>query len=205
MAHEHIVQLYESRAVDGLSTMVLEFLNGGTLQAHLASASKRQMPQSEVTLMASQILAALAHMHSKQVIHRDIKPANIMRHCTEGRPAVWKLIDMGIAAVEEARAELAAAVKIPLRGGLTNAPARTVNNILTRSATVVGYNAFDFVRCKCAHGYRGSSCSEACPVCSCQGHDHCSNLDQMCCDVTYGCYPHYSGQNFYNRCERGMG
>ena len=100
---------------------------------------------------------------------------------------------------------LPAAVKIPLRDGLTNAPARTVNNILTRSATVVGYNAFDFVRCKCAHGYRGSSCSEACPVCSCQGHDHCSNLDQMCCDVTYGCYPHYSGQNFYNRCERGMG
>ena len=49
--------------------------------------------------MSLQILEALEFMHGKQVIHRDVKPANIMR-CGAPPGAVYKLIDLSIAAVE---------------------------------------------------------------------------------------------------------
>ena len=102
VAHPHICKYYEHFALGGgLSGVVLELLDGGSL-AQLAQQSGGRMAEQDVTTMALQILEALGFMHSKQVIHRDVKPANIMRCGGDDRGAagVYKLIDLGIAAVE---------------------------------------------------------------------------------------------------------
>jgi serine/threonine protein kinase len=49
----------------------------------------------DTTLIATQILGALAHIHADQIVHGDVKPSNILiRH---GPPLAAKLGDFGVA------------------------------------------------------------------------------------------------------------
>ncbi len=100
--HPNICGYHEHYISDGgLCGMVIEFLNTGTLRAHLNESEGGRMREPEVTRMAFSILDALACMHEKNVIHRDIKPTNIVLHRIDGRQ-VYKVIDLSIAAIEEA-------------------------------------------------------------------------------------------------------
>jgi hypothetical protein len=105
VAHENVCALREHRALEGgLFGMVLELMDGGSLEQALAQSVGGTLPQAEVVSMALQVLSGLQFMHEQKVIHRDVKPANIMR-CTP--PAgqhhgtvCYKLIDLSIAAVD---------------------------------------------------------------------------------------------------------
>ncbi len=88
--HPNIAQLHTALQLGNELFMVMEFVDGLTLQ-QLA----RQAPLSleEVVDYMHQVLAALSFAHSSGVVHRDIKPANIM---ITPQGAV-KLTDFGIA------------------------------------------------------------------------------------------------------------
>lgn len=88
--HPNIAQLHTALQLGNELVMVMEFVDGLTLQ-QLA----RQAPLSleEVVDYMHQVLAALSFAHSSGVVHRDIKPANIM---ITPQGAV-KLTDFGIA------------------------------------------------------------------------------------------------------------
>jgi len=61
--------------------------------------------EERVANLLYQIAAALAHMHSKNIVHRDIKPENLLFEDTDA--TIIKLCDFGVAE------------KIPDRGYLT--------------------------------------------------------------------------------------
>ncbi len=71
--------------------MVLEYVPGGTLEAHLQG--QEPLPDDETRGIAAGIAAGLAHAHARGVVHRDLKPANVLFD-EDGRP---KLADFGIA------------------------------------------------------------------------------------------------------------
>src|SRR4051794_33997966 len=87
--HPHICTLYDVGRQDGVDYLVLEYIEGETLQSRLL-----QGPFSiQVALeFAIQIADALRAAHRRGIIHRDLKPANIMLAA-----AGVKLLDFGLA------------------------------------------------------------------------------------------------------------
>ena len=80
LRHPNIVQVFDYNHEDSTYYMVLEFVPGETLQAHLQrlNQSGRRMPAEEAIRYAIDTCEAVDYAHKRGMIHRDIKPANIM-------------------------------------------------------------------------------------------------------------------------------
>jgi tetratricopeptide (TPR) repeat protein len=85
--HPNIVSIYDVGEADGTPFIIMEFVEGKTLEA--------DKPETigEVVLIARQLCAALEHAHSYGIIHRDLKPENVII-TPNGTP---KLMDFGLA------------------------------------------------------------------------------------------------------------
>src|SRR6266567_934852 len=99
--HPNAVTVYDLRtAADGTIYMVMEYIEGHTLDAEIKKRGRFTAPEALDTL--EPILSVLDTAHSMGVVHRDLKPENIMI----GKPAgngqqVIKLLDLGIAKMRE--------------------------------------------------------------------------------------------------------
>ena len=74
--HPNIVTIFDFGSENETSFIVMEYVDGIELKAHLRNNTLIPLPSA--TGICIQILEALAHAHEKGVIHRDIKPANII-------------------------------------------------------------------------------------------------------------------------------
>ena len=75
--------------------IVMEYVTGPTLRHMLADHGR--LPPVRALFIASQILAALAHAHSQDMVHRDIKPGNIILSDIEGTLDHVYVLDFGLA------------------------------------------------------------------------------------------------------------
>lgn len=94
LAHLHHPGLVEIHAVgehDGLPHLVMELIDGRTLQA-VIDAARGPLPETQVLSFAIDCAGALATAHRAGVVHRDIKPANIIVQPDQRA----KLIDFGL-------------------------------------------------------------------------------------------------------------
>ena len=82
-------------AVGGRHCLVLEYVDGATLESVLAARGSPGLPPQEVLAWGEALCDVLTYLHSQRppLIFRDVKPDNIM---VEGSGAL-KLIDFGIA------------------------------------------------------------------------------------------------------------
>jgi len=95
LSHPNIVDVH-SVNVDGTKLYVLmECLEGRSLQALLDEEFGRGMAFSHAWPIIEDVGAALGHAHDHNIIHSDLKPANVFV-TTSGRT---KLLDFGIARV----------------------------------------------------------------------------------------------------------
>lgn len=90
LAHPAICQVYDLIECDDADYLVLEFVEGSTLDE---LARSRRLPEREVLELGARIAEALAVAHRERIVHRDLKPANIM--VTTG--GTVKILDFGIA------------------------------------------------------------------------------------------------------------
>ncbi|MGH9381661.1 MAG: serine/threonine-protein kinase, partial [Thermoanaerobaculia bacterium] len=96
LRHTNLVELYDFvfDDADGTSFMVMEFIDGVTVEEVLARQGA--LPAGLVVEVARQCLDALAYLHGMGLLHRDVSPDNLMLTWgLGGRPRV-KLIDLGI-------------------------------------------------------------------------------------------------------------
>lgn len=99
--HPNAVTVYDLRtAADGTIYMVMEYVEGHTLDAELRKRG-RFTPSDAVALLTP-IMSVLDTAHSMGVVHRDLKPENIMvgKPGNDGAPVI-KLLDLGIAKMRE--------------------------------------------------------------------------------------------------------
>jgi len=102
--HPNVVQLKSVVATDDELWLVMQYVEGETLEDTIGryAETQRPMPLDEGLDIFRQILAGVEAAHSEGVIHRDLKPANILLRAKDG---VVKVTDFGIAKPEaEARA-----------------------------------------------------------------------------------------------------
>jgi eukaryotic-like serine/threonine-protein kinase len=84
---------------DGALFMAMEFLAGRPLERVVSD--EHPLPEWRVVHMGAQILAALGEAHSLGIIHRDLKPANVMVEPRRDEPDFVKVLDFGIAKLNE--------------------------------------------------------------------------------------------------------
>ena len=72
--HPNIVTIHGLEEVDGKRYLILEYLEGETLEGKLSAGA---IPVDEVLVIAKQSAEAIEAAHGKGIIHRDLKPANI--------------------------------------------------------------------------------------------------------------------------------
>lgn len=98
--HTNIVRTFEHGAVGVQHYMVMEFVDGRSLEGYI-EGHELDIPLA-VEIMQL-VVRALQHIHSAGIIHRDIKPANVMiarggiQAGSRLKPDAVKLMDFGIA------------------------------------------------------------------------------------------------------------
>ncbi len=97
--HPGVVEVLDGGVTpDGASYVVMEMLEGRTLEGLLAARTRLSVPVS--VAIALQLCDALAAVHEAGIVHRDVKPSNIIvLRNREGRERL-KLVDFGIAKME---------------------------------------------------------------------------------------------------------
>jgi tRNA A-37 threonylcarbamoyl transferase component Bud32/DNA-binding beta-propeller fold protein YncE len=84
----------------GARYLVMEYVDGVTLRAQIAAEG---LDLHRVARLVHQICAALSAAHEKGILHRDLKPENIMLLAADEMGETVKLIDFGIAKVEQSQ------------------------------------------------------------------------------------------------------
>ncbi len=76
LIHPHIMAIYDADVSDDYSYIVMEYVNGPTLE-HFCNVANL-LPVDRVVEIAFKCSLALDFAHRHGIIHRDIKPANIL-------------------------------------------------------------------------------------------------------------------------------
>ena len=96
--HRFVVKYLESFFIDGKISIVMEYMDRGTLMDFIGKARKEE---HQVWRFLSHISCGLEYLHNRApepILHRDIKPDNILgKTCPRTGQIVLKLADFGIA------------------------------------------------------------------------------------------------------------
>jgi len=96
LQHPNIVVVYDLGDQDGTPFLVMEYLDGESLDKVIAA--RREISIVEKLQIIVKILHALNYAHQRRIVHRDVKPGNVMV-MPDGD---CKLVDFGIARVGDA-------------------------------------------------------------------------------------------------------
>lgn len=105
--HPHIVQIFDAAADDEHAYIVMEYVEGGTLQRF--TKPDNLLGIGDVIEVVYKCARALDYASQHGVIHRDIKPANIM--LKENNDV--KITDFGSAAIAKAEATMIDGIGTP--------------------------------------------------------------------------------------------
>ena len=91
LVHPNIVQIRAFEENNGNPFLVMDYIEGQTLDDYLAEKGK--LTEDETVRILKPIAGALDYAHGEGVVHRDVKPANVMIR-KDGHPYI---LDFGIA------------------------------------------------------------------------------------------------------------
>jgi serine/threonine-protein kinase len=117
IADPGVVQVFDfGYHVDGTPYLVMEFLDGESLQTRIDRRGCIQPP--EALRIARQLASSLAAAHAQGIIHRDLKPENLflVRDAEATGGERTKILDFGVA-------KLGASSRLTLSGSMLGTPA----------------------------------------------------------------------------------
>lgn len=93
--HRNAVEVYKFGYLsDGLPYLVMQYVNGGTLEDRLAAEGPLPLPAGRRVLI--EVADALSAAHARGFVHRDVRPENVL--CDKERDRVL-LSDFGLAGI----------------------------------------------------------------------------------------------------------
>ena len=122
--HPNIAAIYGLEQIEGKRFLVLEFVEGDTLEQRIV---KGPLPIHETLEVGIQIAEGLEAAHEKGIIHRDLKPANV-KVTPEGKV---KILDFGLARALHDNV---------LSTDLSHSP--TITSEMTRPGVILGTAAY---------------------------------------------------------------
>jgi eukaryotic-like serine/threonine-protein kinase len=101
LKHPNVVRSFQVGKYRALHYLVMEYLEGESLEAVLNRRKKLSPP--EAVRLTHQLLQGLQHVHEQGLVHRDVKPGNVMLTPLAGKneadttlPATLKILDIGL-------------------------------------------------------------------------------------------------------------
>jgi serine/threonine-protein kinase len=114
--HPHIISVIDfGETPSGLLYLVTEFLRGKSLSDVMSQEGPLEFKR--IVRLMGQILSALEESHNCGVVHRDLKPDNIMVSVLRGGDDFVKVLDFGIAQIQEKNSQ-----KLTQQGQLFGTP-----------------------------------------------------------------------------------
>ena len=97
--HPHVITYFNSFKENGNIYIIIEYINGGSLEDYLIDNIKegKRFTEKKIWDLLLQSLSGLLYLHeTKKIIHRDIKPDNLLLD-SEGH---LKISDFGVSAIK---------------------------------------------------------------------------------------------------------
>jgi serine/threonine protein kinase len=129
LKHPNVVRTFEVGEADGLHYLVMEYLEGETLEELVARRGR--LPPGEAAALIYESLLGLQHIHEQGMVHRDLKPGNLMLATHGARPRgngpappCVKVLDIGLgrALFDEAPGAHAEVGELTMQGAVLGTP-----------------------------------------------------------------------------------
>jgi serine/threonine-protein kinase len=99
LAHPNIVTAFDASVSDGRHYLVMEFVDGPNLEQLVRE--RGPLPIGIACEAVRQTALGLQYAHEQGMVHRDIKPSNLLVQRGSGGPFVVKILDFGLARLQE--------------------------------------------------------------------------------------------------------
>ena len=99
--HPHTVQVFDFGTANGALYLIMEYVRGLDM-AHIIQRDG-PMPWTRAAPLLAQICGALQEAHEIGIVHRDLKPENVLITRTAGGRDYAKVLDFGLAKLEQAK------------------------------------------------------------------------------------------------------
>ncbi len=116
---DHVVQVFDCDTVDGVPFIVMEYVEGTSVDDHLEKSYR--LSPGEATRIVLQAAKGLKAAHDVGVLHRDMKPANLLM-AKDGRV---KVADFGLAKLAPAGSDpgVQKSASLSMEGQILGTPA----------------------------------------------------------------------------------
>jgi len=101
--HPNSISILDFGQAEEALYIAMEFIAGKDL--HHILSREWPLPEARVVRIVGQVLSALSDAHGAGVIHRDLKPENIMVEQRRDEPDFVKVLDFGIAKIQDSSGE----------------------------------------------------------------------------------------------------
>ena len=127
--HPNVVRAFQVGDSGGRHFIVMEFLEGETLDEVLSR--RKKLPVGEAVRLVRQALDGLQHLHDRRMVHRDVKPSNLMITPASGKGAAdntWegtiRIVDIGLGRelFDESAPEGAIDTQLTVEGAVVGTP-----------------------------------------------------------------------------------
>jgi eukaryotic-like serine/threonine-protein kinase len=100
--HPHTVQVFDFGTANGALYLIMEYVRGVDLARMLERDGP--LPWSRAAPLLAQVCSALQEAHELGIVHRDLKPENVLITRTAGGRDYAKVLDFGLAKLEQRQA-----------------------------------------------------------------------------------------------------